>query len=89
MNGNLDTLRDYIARHAALDPALLAGASFTGLVEARIDHHGLRGPEAYLEIVRRSPAEVDVLVEGIAVPETWLFRYPASYELLARWLGTR
>jgi chemotaxis protein methyltransferase WspC len=89
MNGNLDTLRDYVARHAAIDPALLAGASFAGLVDARIGHHGLRGPEAYLEIVRRSPAEVDVLVEGIAVPETWLFRYPASYELLARWLGTR
>jgi chemotaxis protein methyltransferase WspC len=89
MGENLDRLRDYVGRHAALDPALLAAPSFAWLVDGRIGQLGLRDAVDYLDVVRQSAAEMEILVEGIAVQETWLFRYPPSFELLAGWLQQR
>ncbi|MEG1200863.1 MAG: protein-glutamate O-methyltransferase CheR [Comamonas sp.] len=39
--------------------------------------------EAYWELVRISPAEQRLLIESVVVPETWFFRYPESFGLLA------
>lgn len=39
--------------------------------------------EAYWSHVRQSPTEQRALIESIVVPETWFFRYPESFALLA------
>ena len=39
--------------------------------------------EAYWSHVRQSPTEQRSLIESIVVPETWFFRYPESFALLA------
>ena len=39
--------------------------------------------EAYWTHIRQSPAEQHALIEAIVVPETWFFRYPESFALLA------
>jgi chemotaxis protein methyltransferase WspC len=44
---------------------------------------GLADHAGYYELLMRDHAEVERLVEEVVVPETWFFRYPASFELLA------
>lgn len=39
--------------------------------------------EAYWALASASPAEQRALVEAVVVPETWFFRYPESFVLLA------
>ncbi|MBB6562229.1 chemotaxis protein methyltransferase WspC [Acidovorax soli] len=39
--------------------------------------------EAYWALASASPAEQRALIEAVVVPETWFFRYPESFVLLA------
>ena len=85
------TLRQWLVDRTALEPSLLEGAGFESMVAERIGTCG--GTErAYIAHLDASPEEIDRLIAGIAVPETWLFRYPRSYEVLvdfARLLRSR
>ena len=75
------SVRKWLVDSTVLEPSLLEGAGFDTLVAERIGACG--GTEsAYIATLGRSPEEVDRLIAGIAVPETWLFRYPRSFELL-------
>src|SRR5215212_2996824 len=40
--------------------------------------------QAYLDRVRNSPAELSELIDGVVVPETWFFRDPGAFAVLAR-----
>ena len=84
MAGYLAEIRALLINSADLDPELVGRPSVDGLIDSRIRQLGLAGPAAYVNRLQREPAEVEWLVEGIAVPETWLFRYPESFRLLAR-----
>ncbi len=81
-------VRRWLLEHTPLEPALMEGAGFETLVSERIAAAG-RGESAYLAALSESTDEVDLLVAGIAVPETWLFRYPHSYALLVEFLRHR
>jgi chemotaxis protein methyltransferase WspC len=76
-------IRDWLLRNTSLDPSLLEGPGFERLVQERLKQRGLEDTEAYIDALDRSPAEVEELVLSVAVPETWLFRYPESFALLA------
>jgi len=52
-------------------------------VRARMQALGVSSQERYLELLLERPAELDALVEEIVVSETWFFREPAAYALLA------
>jgi chemotaxis protein methyltransferase WspC len=81
-------VRRWLIEHTPLEPALLEGAGFESLVAER-SAAAPGGAAAYLAALGASPEEVDRLVAGIAVPETWLFRYPRSFELLVEFLERR
>lgn len=83
------TIRDWLARNTRLEAELLAGPAFTHLIQERMRQCGLNREDTYLERLRHSEVERERVVAGVAVPETWFFRYPASFELLADHLRTR
>lgn len=58
--------------HGAIERALLQRMAACALDE-----------EAYWALASGSPAEQRALVEAVVVPETWFFRYPESFVLLA------
>lgn len=81
-------VRCWLEEHTPLEPALLNGAALESLIAERLAAFG--GNEAaYIAELNRSPDELDRLIAGIAVPETWLFRYPRSFDLLLGFLRAR
>ncbi|MCC6428450.1 MAG: hypothetical protein IT435_16730 [Phycisphaerales bacterium] len=83
------SVRDWLVRNTALEPSLLEGPSFDALVAERIAAVSAGDARAYVAGLSTHPPEVDRLIAGIAVPETWLFRYPRSFDVLADHLGSR
>jgi chemotaxis protein methyltransferase WspC len=61
---------------------LLQGPIVEGFVKRRCRELGLEEDTAYYQLATKMPSELDLLTQEIAVPETWFFRYPASFELL-------
>jgi chemotaxis protein methyltransferase WspC len=85
----ITALTEWIAHQRGLDRALLQQSSFLQFLHRRLERLGMDQP-AYLQLLQRDSAELDRVVQEIAVPETWLFRYPASFEfLLAELRGRR
>ena len=75
-------VRAWLVDHTPLEPTLLDGAGFESMVCERVASASGGNVAAYLEVLRSSPGEVDRLIAGVAVGETWLFRYPRSFDLL-------
>ncbi|MBX3381424.1 MAG: hypothetical protein KF805_15120 [Phycisphaeraceae bacterium] len=72
-----------------LDASLLTGAGFEMLIAERLAAHGCGSESEYVGVLERSEEEAEHLAGSIAVPETWFFRYPLSFELLAEYAGRR
>ncbi len=85
----LERISLLLRRDAHIDDALSEPAAIEAIVQER--RTALRGvsPAEYATLVERSPEELARLCELIAVPETWLFRYPAAFELLLARLSAR
>ena len=82
------SVRRWLEEHTLIEPSLLNGAGVEAMVADRISATG-RGEAGYIVELARSSEEVDRLIAEIAVPETWLFRYPRSYDLLLQFFERR
>lgn len=71
-----------VLRGGQIDPALASPRSIAPLAEDRRRSVGARDLEEYAAVLERDPAEAARLRSLVAVPETWMFRYPESFELL-------
>jgi len=71
-----------LLRAAHIDPALAGERVLRPVVEERRRELGDRDADAYADRLLHDPAEFGRLRERITVPETWLFRYPASFDAL-------
>jgi chemotaxis protein methyltransferase WspC len=83
------TVRRWLMEHTPLEPTLLEGAGFDALVAERVATVARGDASAYIDALASSPDEVERLAADIAVPETWLFRYPNSFTLLVDVLRRR
>lgn len=77
----LERIADLL-RAAHLDSALTSPEAIRSIVSERRRATGVLSDDAYADLAARSSAEFGKLREQIAVPETWLFRYPSSFEVL-------
>lgn len=80
--GELRTLAELLNARAGLSMPLLQGPSFASVVKMRMSALGSASLAEYRALVETTPEELTRLACEIAVPETWLFRYPASFESL-------
>jgi len=83
------SVRRWLLEHTSLDPALLEGAGFETMVAERVSAMGAGSEAAYVTALDGRSDEADRLTGGIAVPETWFFRYPQSFRLLGEYLERR
>ena len=77
----LERIADLL-RAAHLDSALTSPEAIRSIVAERQRATGMASDDAYADLAAHSNAEFGKLREQIAVPETWLFRYPSSFEVL-------
>ncbi|NIP86806.1 MAG: hypothetical protein GTO03_15080 [Planctomycetales bacterium] len=71
-----------LVNQTGLDPTLLERPAWDDFVRRRCAELGLESLPRYYQRVAGDPAELERIVQEIAVPETWLFRYPASFARL-------
>lgn len=62
---------------------LLEGEAGEQVIRRRMRESGAGDLETYCRRLAEDPVELEALVVAIAVPETWFFRYRASWEYLA------
>jgi chemotaxis protein methyltransferase WspC len=67
-----------------LDAASIGSGAIDRAVEERQSICGLKDPNAYWELAHASETELQELIEAVVVPETWFFRDPEAFALLAR-----
>jgi chemotaxis protein methyltransferase WspC len=82
-------VRQWLIERASLEPSLLEGSGFDAIIAERLTSRGCAGEPDYISLLESSPDEVEHLTAGIAVPETWFFRYPQSFRLLVEHLERR
>ncbi|MFO0872693.1 MAG: hypothetical protein U0575_01800 [Phycisphaerales bacterium] len=80
------SVQRWLVERAALEPGLLRGPAFESLVRERVREMAGGSERRYVELLDHSAEEADRLVGGVAVPESWLFRYPRSFDLLVEHL---
>jgi chemotaxis protein methyltransferase WspC len=85
----LERISEALRAHARIDAGLAAPAAIRTIVDERARASRCGTLDDYAALVERSPEERSRLRELVTVPETWLFRYPASYELLCARLAER
>lgn len=77
----------YLLRDAQIDAALASPEAIAPIVAERRRATGCRDDDAYALLAATDASELSRLRELITVPETWLFRYPASFEFLRGWIA--
>jgi chemotaxis protein methyltransferase WspC len=85
---------DMLKQAMGLDAASIGSSAIGHAVQARMEACELNDKPAYLELVRKSTAELQALIEAVVVPETWFFRDREAFAALSRiaceeWLRTR
>ena len=75
-------LKHWLTVVAGLDPGLLERSTLDHWVGQRLAQLRLSDVQAYLRVLRENGDELERMVAEISVPETWFFRYPASFRLL-------
>ncbi len=83
---NTDPVREWLIRCTPLEPSLLQGPGFVSAISERVAATGAHDTHEYAALLHERPEERNRLISLIAVPESWLFRYPRSFELLRQHL---
>ena len=78
-----------LVTNGGIDPGHCEGPAFEALCSAERRRHGASDDTELARILRGDEAALHAFVAQIAVPETWFFRYPASFESLHAHLSGR
>lgn len=86
---NASPVREWLRANGPLAPHLLESREFALTLAERMSATGAADEMAYRAILQSSAEEYARLHCRVAVPETWLFRYHASFEFLRQWISAR
>ena len=78
-----------LAAAAGIEPTIATPSALLPLAEDRRRARGVRDLDAYAALVERDPSELASLLSMVTVPETWAYRYPASFEWLRTFIAGR
>ncbi len=76
--------QELLKQAMGLDAASVGISAVERAVQARLRACGMASADDYLAHVIASRAELQQLVEAVAVPETWFFRDPRAFAAMAR-----
>lgn len=81
---SLERIRTRLTEVRGIDPASLSRVGMTAAVQRRMQAIGLDEIDRYADRLVIDGAEFERLVSAVLVHETSFFRYPASFDLLAK-----
>lgn len=79
---NFTAIEEFVTGISGLDPASIGRTSFEAAVRRLMNRAGAGDDRQYLAMLQASPEERDRLLGSVAVPETWFFRDPGSFDLM-------
>jgi chemotaxis protein methyltransferase WspC len=79
---------DLLERTMGLDAASIGISAVKRALEVRMHAQALESQDAYWELLQRSRAELQQLIETVVVPETWFFRDPQAFTAMTAMAGT-
>lgn len=79
----MDDFAQLLRETIGLDSASVGMSSIERAVQQRVVMCHAGGPREYLQHLRADPAEVQALVETVVVSETWFFRDPKAFGVVA------
>jgi chemotaxis methyl-accepting protein methylase len=82
-------VRALLTENGGIDAAHCEGAAFEALCAAERRRVGVRDDHELARHLRNDEAALHAFVAQVAVPETWFFRYPTSFEALHAHLSGR
>lgn len=82
-------VRALLTENGGIDAAHCEGAAFEALCAAERRRVGARDDHELARHLRNDEAALHAFVAQVAVPETWFFRYPTSFEALHAHLAGR
>ncbi|MBU3728215.1 MAG: hypothetical protein FGM37_03065 [Phycisphaerales bacterium] len=83
----ISLIESLLRSRGAIAPELLEARTIESLVRSRCAAGVATSLTEYARVLQSDPVEADRLLGEIAVPETWFFRYPISFELLRTMLA--
>jgi len=81
-------IEELLRNAMGLDAASLGREAVRQAVRIRLEQCGFQDGIDYLEHVRQSPEELQLLIEAVVVPETWFFRHVEAFQAFADWVQT-
>lgn len=82
-------VRELLVENGGLDRSHCEGPAFDALCTAERRRLGAADDAGLAEMLRSDEHALHAFVAHVAVPETWFFRYPASFEALRAHLAAR
>lgn len=79
---SLPDIEQLLTASIGLNVASIGSSTVARAVHERSAACHLNDPEAYWELLRGSPAELQALIEAVVVPETWFFRDREAFAAL-------
>lgn len=80
----MDDISELLKQSLGLDVSSIGRSTVERAVTSRMTACALTDPGEYREYVRSSRTELQALIEAVVVPETWFFRDPEAFAVLAR-----
>ena len=77
-------MKHLLRKTIGLDAASIGSTSIQRAVRLRMRSLGLKRPEDYEQLLEKSRAEWNELVESVIVTETWFFRDPEPFAAFVR-----
>ena len=75
----MEQIEKMLRERMGLDAASVGSGSIQRIIRLRMKGLGIPDATAYRELLSRSRAEWDELVEAVVVTETWFFRDPEAF----------
>lgn len=76
-------IEQHLKSTIGLDATTVGTATIGRAIAQRIDVCGVHSESEYWSLLRKKPDELQALIERVVVPETWFFRYPEAFRMLA------
>src|SRR5882672_1779948 len=79
----MEQIEKMLRERMGLDAASVGSGSIQRVIRLRMKGLGISDASAYRELLTRSRAEWEELVEAVVVTETWFFRDPEAFSVVA------
>lgn len=84
-----DQLKALVRNYCGIDIDIIGVGSLHQMVRYRMTKTGVDSAAEYVALLLQSQSELQNLVNGLTIPETWFFRDEKPFDLLARWARDR